>query len=88
MSATGKVNLADSRVGNQRSRDGGSIGSLVENDVQAAGRKTGLTEDITKSPEALGREFRALEHNCVTRSKREGNCTRAEDVGGVPARLR
>lgn len=51
--ATSEVDLADGRVGNKSSCDSRGIRCLVENDVQASGRKTGLAEDITEGPEAL-----------------------------------
>lgn len=54
------------------------------NDVKDTGRKTSLTEDITESPEALGREFGALQYDGVTRRNGESNCTSAKDEGGIP----
>jgi hypothetical protein len=71
-------------VGNKSGSDSGGIGSLVENDVQASIRKTSLAEDITESPEALGRELGALEDDSVTGGERESDCTRAQDEGSVP----
>lgn len=84
--ATSEVDLADGRVGNKSSCDSGGIRSLVENDVQASGRKTSLAEDITEGPEALGRELGALEDDSVTGGEGESDCARAQDEGSVPTK--
>jgi len=82
--ATSEVDLAHIRVGNKGIGDGRRIGALVVNDIQDAGRKTSLTEDIAESPEALGWEFGALQHDGITRRDGESNCTTAKDEWGIP----
>lgn len=84
-SATCEVDLANSRVSNQRVGDSRRIGNLMEDDIQTASRKTSLAENIAEGPEALGRELGTLEYDCVTRSERDGNCACAQDERGVPA---
>lgn len=51
--ATGEVNLAYSLVSDEGVGDGGSIGGLVEDDVQTSGGETSLAEDVAQSPETL-----------------------------------
>lgn len=82
--ATGEVDLADIGVGDQRIGYSGRIGALVIDDIEDARRKTSLAEDVTESPEALGRELRALEDDGVTRRDGESDGTSAQDERSVP----
>jgi hypothetical protein len=83
--ATGEVDLADIRVGDQRIGYGGCVGVLVIDDIEDARRKTSLAEDVTESPEALGRELGALEDDGITRRDGESDGTSAKDERSVPA---
>jgi hypothetical protein len=82
--AASEVDLANGRVGNKSGSDSCGIGNLVENNVQASIRKTSLAEDITESPEALGRELGALENDGVTSGERKSDCARTQDKGSIP----
>lgn len=82
--AASEVDLTNSRVGNKSSSDSRGIGNLVENNVQASIRKTSLAENITESPEALGRELGALEDDGVTGGERESDGARTQDEWSVP----
>ena len=64
--ATGEVDLAHGRVGNQSIGHRRSIAGLVENNIQTSSRQTCLAEDFTKDPEALGGELGALKDDGVT----------------------
>lgn len=84
--ATGEVNLADGRVSDQGVGDSRGVGGLMEDDIQTSSGKTSLPEDVTNSPEALGRELGTLENNGVTSAERLRNGTDTKDERRIPVR--